>query len=84
VARGRGVIIMGLENGEKLVDATVFDGKAIAVAGTGRGGKQKEIVLSGERLKHHFGRRARMGRVLPDKLKPTAIPFSSAIRREQG
>ena len=84
VARGRGVIVMGLEDGETLVDATVFDGKALVVAGTGRGGKQKEIALSGEKLKHHFGRRARMGRVLPDKLKPAAIHVSSARRVEGG
>ena len=82
VARGRGVIIMGLEEGEKLVAAAVFDGKTLVVAGTGRGGKQKELTLSGEKLKHHFGRRARMGRVLPDKLKPAAIQFPPAPRRE--
>lgn len=82
VARGRGVIIMGLEDGEKLVAATVFNGKTIGVAGTGRSGKQKEIALSGEKLKHYFGRRARMGRVLPDKLKPTSIELSASARRE--
>jgi len=82
VARGRGVIIMGLEDGEKLVAAAVFNGKTIGVAGTGRGGKQKEMALSGEKLKHYFGRRARMGRVLPDKLKPTSIELSASMRRE--
>ena len=73
VSRGRGVIIMGLEEGERLVAATVFDGKWLAVSGVGRGGKDKEVVLSGEKLKHYLGHRARMGRVLPEKLKPTAL-----------
>jgi topoisomerase IV subunit A len=73
VARGRGVIIMGLEEREKLLAAAVFGGKSLCISGQGRGGKQKELVLSGEKLKHYFGRRARMGRVLPDKLKPAAL-----------
>jgi topoisomerase-4 subunit A len=84
VARGRGVIIMGLEEGEKLLAAAVFNGKSLGVAGVGRGGKEKELVLSGERLKHHFGHRARMGRVLPEKLKPTALQIAGATRAEGG
>ena len=82
VARGRGVIIMGLEDGEKLVAATVFDGRTIGIAGTGRGGKPKEIALSGEKLRPYFGRRARMGRVLPDKLKPISIELTTSVHRQ--
>jgi topoisomerase-4 subunit A len=84
VARGRGVIIMGLEHGEKLLAAAVFNGKSVGVAGVGRGGKEKELVVSGEKLKHHFGHRARMGRVLPEKLKPTALQVAGAPRGEAG
>jgi len=73
VSRGRGVIVMGLEEGEKLLSAAVFDGKSLVVTGVGRGGKERELVLSGDKLKHHFGHRARMGRVLPDRLKPISL-----------
>ena len=84
VARGRGVIVMGLEQGEKLLAAAVFNGKSLLVAGVGRGGREKELVLSDEKLKHHFGHRARMGRVLPEKLKPTALQIPGAPRFEGG
>ena len=42
----------------------------VGQAGIGRGGKEKLLELKGEKLRHHVGRRARMGRVLPEKLKP--------------
>ena len=82
VSRGRGVIIMGLEEGEKLLSAGVFNGKSLVVAGVGRGGKEKDLVLSGEKLKHHFGHRARMGRVLPERLKPSALRIPGVTRGE--
>ncbi len=73
LARGRGVIVMGLEPGEKLVAVAVFSGRSLSVAGMGRGGREKEIEISGAKLDHYLGHRARMGRVLPDKLKPSAL-----------
>ncbi len=73
VARGRGVIVMGLESGETLVAATLLSGNAVTVSGAGRGGKDKDMAISGARFEHYLGRRARMGRVLPDKLKPTGF-----------
>jgi len=73
MARGRGVIVMGLEEGEKLIAVAVTDAKELIVEGVGRGGKEKQVRLAGDRLAHHAGHRARMGRVLPDKLKPRAL-----------
>ena len=73
VARGRGVILMGLDDGEALAAATTIAGKSVKVAGIGRAGKEKLIDISGVKFEHYFGRRARMGRVLPDKLKPTGF-----------
>ena len=70
VARGRGVILMGLDDGELLVAATLISSKSVKVFGVGRGGKEKVVDISGGKFEHYFGRRARMGRVLPDKLKP--------------
>lgn len=70
MSRGRGVILMGLEKNEKLVAAVVTDQKALTVVGVGRGGKDKDVELSSRVLAHHAGHRARMGRVLPEKVKP--------------
>ena len=70
VARGRGVIVMGLEEGEKLVAVAVTaNGEATLTGIAPRSGKQKEIVIGGAKFAHHVGHRARMGRVLPEKLK---------------
>jgi len=77
VSRGRGVIVMGLDEGEKLLAAAIFDGKSLMVTGVGRGGKERELVLTGDKLRHHFGHRARMGRVLPDRLKPNSLHVAS-------
>lgn len=76
VSRGRGVILMGLAKDERLVAATVIASRAVRVYGVGRGGREKEIEIAGERLDHYHGRRARMGRVLPDKLKPLGFAMT--------
>ena len=73
MSKGRGVIIMGLEKDEKLVAVAVSDQRKLTVVGTGRGGREKSVSISGEELAHHAGHRARMGRVIPDKLKPTGL-----------
>lgn len=73
MARGRGVIVMGLEKDERLIAVAVTNAKELFVEGVGRGGKEKQVRLAGDKLAHHFGHRARMGRVLPDKLKPRAL-----------
>jgi topoisomerase IV subunit A len=72
VARGRGVILMGLEEKEKLVAATVLPSASVKVRGQ-KSGKDKETEYTGERFQHYVGHRARMGRVLADKLKPTGF-----------
>jgi topoisomerase-4 subunit A len=71
LARGRGVIVMGLEEGEQLLGVAVTARREIALTGIApRSGKEKEIVIAGAKFEHHVGHRARMGRVLPEKLKP--------------
>jgi topoisomerase IV subunit A len=42
------------------------------VLGNSRG-REKEIEIADAKLWHYAGHRARMGRVLPDKLKPSAL-----------
>jgi topoisomerase-4 subunit A len=73
MAKGRGMVIMGLEEGEKLVQAIVSDRPSLIVSGIARAGKAKDVTITAERMQHYAGHRARMGRVLPDKLKPQAI-----------
>ena len=72
VARGRGVIVMGLEKDEQLVAVTVLAERSVRVRGM-RSGKEKEVEISGARFEHYVGHRARSGRVLPDKLKPSGF-----------
>jgi topoisomerase IV subunit A len=73
MARGRGVTLMGLDDGEKLV-AVGFAGKrSVTVTGTARSGKERTVTIEGEDLQKHVLRRARKGRLLPGKLVPTGV-----------
>jgi hypothetical protein len=63
---------MGLEKGEKLVAVVVSDRPGLIVSGIARG-KEKEVTIRGKDMGHYAGHRARMGRVLPDKLKPHSL-----------
>ncbi|MEQ1882570.1 MAG: DNA gyrase C-terminal beta-propeller domain-containing protein, partial [Burkholderiales bacterium] len=70
MAKGRGMILMGLDEGEKLAAAAVSNRQTIEVSGiVSRTGKEKSLTISGTKLAHHILKRARMGRVLPEKLK---------------
>ncbi len=83
MSRGRGVILMGLEKNEKLVAALVTDLPSLTVVGLSRTGKEKEIELSPKVLAHHAGHRARMGRVLPEKLKPVGFKLTPSISEDE-
>ena len=80
MSKGRGVIVMGLDQGEKLLAAAVTRLTSVTVSGIGRGGKEKALEIKGEKLRHHVGHRARMGRVLPEKLKPTALVVAPLLQ----
>jgi topoisomerase-4 subunit A len=71
--RGRGVIIMGLDEDDKLFAAAVSDQPRLIVKGGVRGGKEKEIELKQDKLAHHILKRARMGRVVSGVLKSAAL-----------
>ncbi len=69
ISKGRGNIMMGLHEGEKLVAvAGVRDKKILLTGRTLRGKKLKSFKIFGEKFERFFGRRARMGRSLPQKL----------------
>lgn len=82
LARGRGVIVMGLDKGEKLVAVAITNKRAIMVKGTGRGGKDKEMRVAGEEFAHYVGHRANKGRVLPEKIKPLSLAPTRAASSE--
>ncbi|MBT7427073.1 MAG: DNA topoisomerase IV subunit A [Betaproteobacteria bacterium] len=70
LSRGRGVIVMGLDDDDKLSVVSVIGKRAVKVSGRSpRAQKEDVILLSGDKFEHHYLRRARMGRVLPRKLK---------------
>jgi len=70
------MVVMGLADEEKLVAVAVSDQPRLVVFGTAKG-KEKEVELADQKLWHYAGQRARMGRVLPDKLKPLALKVRS-------
>ena len=70
---GRGVILMDLEPGEKLLAAQPISQKGVLVAGSGRGGKAQEVTLSAAALAPHIGKRARKGRLPTAKIKPETL-----------
>jgi topoisomerase-4 subunit A len=73
---GRGVILMGLDEGEALVAAVPFAGAGLTVAGTGRGGKPKQVQVGPRELARYRLHRARKGSPLPEKLKPAGATGS--------
>jgi topoisomerase-4 subunit A len=70
---GRGVILMELEKNEKLIAAQPISQRGVIVSGTGRGGKPQEVTLSAAALASHIGKRARKGKALESRIKPTTL-----------
>jgi topoisomerase-4 subunit A len=70
---GRGVTIMGLDEGEALVAVAVTLARSITVEGSGRGGKPARCTVAGEDLARHRLHRARKGCLIPAKLKPSNL-----------
>jgi len=71
--RGRGTIVMGLDEGDKLFAVAVSDRPKLIVRGVNRNGNEKELVLEKDKLAYHVLKRARMGRVVPGVVKSTAL-----------
>ena len=72
-AGGKGVILMALDDNESMVAAVAVGTKTLLVSGIGRAGKRTEIRLTTNQLNEYAGHRARKGKLLPSKLKPTAL-----------
>ncbi len=73
VPRGRGVIIMGLDRGEKLIAVGLTTSRKVLVRGTNRVGKPSVVAIEGNELAKHLLHRARKGCLLAHKMKPIGI-----------
>ena len=69
---GKGVILMGLAEGDELAAAAVINQAEIKITGK-TGSKEQVIKLTGANLQSYFGKRARGGQRLLSKLKPSRI-----------
>jgi topoisomerase-4 subunit A len=76
VPRGRGVIVMGLDPGERLAAIGLFGAKRVLVAGTNRSGRQIVHAVERDELARHRSRRARKGALLSKRIKPTGFAAS--------
>jgi topoisomerase IV subunit A len=73
IARGRGVVLMGLDEGEKLAAVGFAESKSVTVTGKSRSGKERTVRVSGADLAKHILHRARKGCLLPGKLIPLEV-----------
>jgi topoisomerase-4 subunit A len=73
-AGGRGVVLMDLADGERMIGAVTCSAAGIRVAGTAqRTGKPIEVTISGAEFASHRGNRARKGTLLKSRMKPTRV-----------
>ena len=63
---GKGVIVLGLAEGDELADVTVIAKPSVTVTGLS-GMREQQIKLEGAVLQGYFGKRARGGKSLPFK-----------------
>ena len=81
---GRGVILMGLDPKESLLQAIVYGEDGVVISGLGRGGKPIERKFSDNQLAQFAGARARKGRLIEPRVKdaqlalPRIVPKSAA------
>jgi topoisomerase-4 subunit A len=69
VPRGRGVIMLRLDDKESLIAVAVTAGNRVVVRGTNRLGRMVDLAVEGEALAKHLLPRARKGSLVAPKLK---------------
>ena len=74
---GKGVIVMGLEEGDELAALTVTNNAKVTVLTRTGTGREQEVRLSGADLRAHFGKRARMGKMLALKSRSSVVSVQS-------
>ncbi len=73
VPRGRGVIVMRLDDKETLVAVALVTKGKVVVRGTNRLGRPVDLAVEGEALAKHLLPRARKGALVAPKLKVTGF-----------
>jgi topoisomerase-4 subunit A len=73
VERGRGVIVMGLDQGERLVAVGLTTSTKVLVQGANRLGRPVIAVIEGDELGKHLLHRARKGALVGHRIKPSGF-----------
>ena len=73
LARGRGITLMGLDDGEKMVAVGFGNSNSVTILGRSRSGAEKSVRVSGEDLQKHIVHRARKGCLLPGRIAPIGV-----------
>ena len=71
--RGRGAIVMGLDDDERLSAVGLTSGERVVLQGTNRVGRAIVQVIEGEELARHKLRRARKGSLVAKRMKVTGF-----------
>ena len=79
LASGRGVILMELDQKEKLLAVASVGSGGIVVEGAGRGGKEFNVALDLRALRPYEGKRARKGKLLLDKIRAAGMRTAEAV-----
>lgn len=72
---GKGVIILGLAEGDELADVAVINRPSVKITGMS-GTREQHIRLDGAVLQGYFGKRARGGNSLPFKINTVALSIA--------
>jgi topoisomerase-4 subunit A len=75
MARGRGVMLMGLDDKEAMMAVGFGTSKSVTVSGTTRNGNERSVTVSGADLAKHVLHRARKGCLLPSRIDPTGVVY---------
>ncbi len=77
---GRGVILMGLDKGDRLSAILPVSKPGAVITGQGRGGKLRSDVLTLRQLAEWRGTRARKGKLLEPRVKEPQLQAASAAQ----
>jgi topoisomerase-4 subunit A len=69
---GKGVIVLGLAEGDELADVAVINQPSVKITGLS-GTREQHIKLDGMVLQGYFGKRARGGKSLPLKMNTVLL-----------
>ena len=80
---GKGVTLMDLNIGERLLAAKPISTEGVLVTGIGRGNKPRDEVVKKNHLQYHLGHRARKGKALDVRWKVKALEELPAKEGEE-